>query len=59
VTDISFDDIELLAMKNAYDELKCLDPEALDRAMTWLRAKFLYEHTKPKIKLPADRAVKP
>lgn len=37
------DDIEIRAIQRAYDELKCLDPDGVDRALDWLRAKFTDE----------------
>jgi hypothetical protein len=48
--DISFDDIEIRAIKEAYDALKCLDQDGVRRAMTWLESKFHDEHSKPKAK---------
>ena len=46
MSDISTDEIEILAIRGAYDELKCLDPEGRERAMEWLRARFEDERIK-------------
>jgi hypothetical protein len=41
--EISAKDIEIRAIQRAYDELKCLDPEGVTRALEWLRARFEHE----------------
>ena len=46
VKEISFDEIELRAMGEAYDALKCLPPDALTRAFTWLNAKLKDESSR-------------
>ncbi len=46
MADLSAEDIEIRAIKDAYDALKCLDPEGRSRAMTWLHSKFESEHEK-------------
>lgn len=38
--ELSADDIEIRAIQRAYDELKCLDPDGRERALTWLMARF-------------------
>lgn len=43
MADISFDDIEIRAIKEAYDALKCLDDTGRQRAMQWLWSKFADE----------------
>lgn len=37
---ISVDDIEIRAIKEAYDALKCLDDAGRSRALHWLFSKF-------------------
>ncbi len=46
MVDLSADDIEIRAIREAYDVLKCLDPEGRNRAMTWLQSKFADEEQK-------------
>lgn len=39
-----YDEIEVI--QRAYDELKCLDPAGVDRALEWLRDRFTSDHEK-------------
>lgn len=46
--DISMDDIEIRAIGEAYDALKCLDMVGTQRALAWLESKFHDKFTAPK-----------
>ena len=48
MADLSADDIEIRAIREAWDALKCLDPEGRNRAMAWLQSKFADEELKGK-----------
>jgi len=43
MADISADEIEIRAIREAYDALKCLDEAGRNRAMQWLYSKFVDE----------------
>lgn len=43
MVDVSADDIEIRAIKEAYDALKALDFEGRNRSMQWLQSKFADE----------------
>lgn len=40
MADLTIQDIEIRAIKEAYDALKCLDDAGRQRAMQWLWSKF-------------------
>lgn len=46
--DLSWDDIEIRAIREAYDALKCLDDAGRQRAMQWLWSKFADEEREGK-----------
>lgn len=48
VREISADEIEIRAIRKAYDALKCLDMAATQRALAWLESKFHDKFTVPK-----------
>jgi hypothetical protein len=37
-----YDEVEVI--QRAYDELKCLDPAGVNRALDWLRDRFTSDH---------------
>lgn len=43
MADLSNDEIEIRAIKEAYDALKCLDDAGRSRALTWLYSRFAQE----------------